>query len=246
MFAFNFLKNLPEDIISDVSYFLCDISEKALSNAEKNLKKFNVHTVLCDASDSPDFIKSANYIRINELYDDLPSKIFINEKGPEEVFFNEKLERKTIPAENKFIGKMPEGYLIPMNFTAVYHFEKCKEKLTEGGYIDVFDYGFSSKKEITEHPEEEWNNSVIRKFKGQITVDVNFMLFNGKTEPQKDYAERILEKKLYYAELEQLDYLTEKEAKEKTSELIKHGYPRDFIESGIEEKDEYFHLMAKT
>ena len=243
MFALNFLKNLK--ISSRVSYFLCDISEKALSNAEKKLKDFNVHTKVCDVSeDSLSFFEGAHHIRSNELYDDLPAKIFINKEGTKEVLFNKKLERKTIPAENSFIEKMPEGYLIPMNHTAASHLKKCRKYLRSDGYIDSFDYGFTSINEILRHPSEEWNNSIIRKFGEQITVDVNFMIFEGEKEPQKDYAERILGEKLYYAELEQLDYLTKDEVKEKTSELMKHGYPIDFIESGIEEKDEYFHLRA--
>jgi len=238
MFAYNFLKNLPEEISSRVSYFLCDISEKILSEAEKKLKDFNTHSIQCDFSD---FKFKAHLIRINELYDDLPSKIFINDGETKEVLFNEKLEKKFIPAENKLIEKMPEGYLIPINFTAKKHLENCKKSLSKNGYIDIFDYGFTSINQIEENPKEIWNNSVVRYFGKQLTADVNFMILKGKTEPQKEYIERILKEKLYYVELEHLDYLTEKEVKQKMPELIKHGYPEDFPSLGIE-KDEYFHL----
>ena len=237
MFAFNFLKNLPENISSRVSYFLCDISEKILFEAEKKLKGFNIHPIQCDV---PDFKFKAHYTRINELYDDLPSKIFINDGETKEVLFNEKLEKKFIPSEYK-IEKMPEEYLIPVNFTAKRHLEICRKNLLKNGYIDVFDYGFTSVEQIEETPKEIWNNSIVRYFGEQLTTDVNFMILEGKTEPQKEYVERILKEKLYYVEMNTLDYLTEKEIKKKIPELIKYGYPKDFPLSGIE-KDEYFHL----
>jgi len=212
----------PEKII----YHACDFSQKLVDNAVNRGDSFgfNVDGIVYEGV--PKFVKNADYILSNEFYDDLPAKILSNDTGEvKELYLEDGVNvlRKFEDGEiEKYIKKMPEGYLIPVNADAREHLLKCVEGLNAGGYIDIFDYGFTSVSDIKEMPPEMWNNSIHREFGGQITTDVNFDFIskgiNAKTEPQKKFVENILKKK-FEEDLDSMRYRVcklEKEMKEET------------------------------
>lgn len=238
-----------KEFLPFLSYFVCDISEKLVKKAEKELSDFEVQGIVCNALDKLDFMRGASYVRSNEMYDDLPAKIFVR-KGIDvfEVLMDEKMQKECVPCRSSgvqnFMKKMPEGYEVPINLGAEKHLGNCLHQLVPGGYIDIFDYGFGSLDEISELPAEIWNNSIVREFNSQLTVDVNFLrmqkLFkHSGISPQKEYAERILREKLFYVELEQLYYLTKSEIRKNKTKMKKYGYSADFLSEAAREKDDY-------
>ncbi len=255
------LDGRKRQFIPRLSYFLCDLSEELVQKAKKEMTRdgFAVEGIICNALGPLKFLKNASYIRSNEMYDDLPAKIFVkSEDGKNtiyEVLMDEKMEKEYAPYRNKkikqFMEKMPEGYEIPINYGAQAHLEKCVSRLKPSGYVDIFDYGFGTVEEITAYPAEIWNNSIVREFNSQLTIDVNFIhLAHGlgsmqKIQPQKQYAERALGEKLYYAEMEQLCYLNGRELKANRKKMKKFGYANDYGKDGtdgIVETDDYLHL----
>ncbi|HLD59542.1 MAG TPA: SAM-dependent methyltransferase [Candidatus Bilamarchaeaceae archaeon] len=227
-FAFFFLKKLKEidgNILKKITYYLCDISEKMLKEAEKINKFANIVSINNDALTVN--VKNATYVRSNELYDDLPAKMFAKrENHLYEVYYSEKLDKKYVRKNNKkifeFMKQMPEDFEIPINQVALKHLKKCVKNTK--GYIDVFDYGFYDIGEIKLYPKEMWNNMMVREFNGQITVDVNFFYLakninhNSIVQWQQDYVERIYKKKLYSSEKDQLYYSTKKKDVEENYE----------------------------
>jgi SAM-dependent MidA family methyltransferase len=276
LFSKFFLENFYEldggkrQFVPRLSYFLCDISEELVKKAEKEMNRsgFKVEGIVCNALGPLKFLKGASYIRSNEMYDDLPAKIFVKEEdgNVSEVLMNEKMEKEYAPSRDnkkaikKIMEKMPNGYEIPINYGARKHLEKCVSGLKKNGYVDIFDYGFGTVGEITAYPAEIWNNSIVREFNSQLTVDVNFIhLAHGleagakaKIQPQKQYAEQTLGEKLYYAEMEQLYYLNGRELKANRKKMKKFGYPEDYakraaeknIAKQITETDDYLHLRV--
>ncbi|MBI2079644.1 SAM-dependent methyltransferase [Candidatus Micrarchaeota archaeon] len=256
MFAYYFLEKVYElkpEI--KLNYFLCDSSGKIIENAKKKLKKFSVEAIVCNAEEELDFLEDPFYIRSNELCDDLSAKFFVkvNEDGIKEVYFDRKLNKEYTNCEEEiikaFMKTLPENYEIPINFGAGAYLNNCKKKLRKGGYIDSFDYGFASLEEVKSLPLEIWNNSIVREFNGQLTTDVNFIWLQkelgGMVEGQREYTERILKRKLYYVELEQLEYFDEADIKSRKKELKENDYEEDFILGGIDELDEYKHFRVE-
>jgi hypothetical protein len=70
--------------------------------------------------------------------------------------------------------------------------------LGKHGRIDAFDYGFY-KKEDFEMPAKIWNETIVREFAGQWTVDLNFIYLaaalamdglRAKVQMQQEYVNR--------------------------------------------------------
>ena len=256
-----YLLDRARKFVPRLSYFLCDISGTLVRRAERDLRQFNVHGIVCDATGKMPFLKRASYIRSNELYDDLPAKIFVKRDG---VTFEVYMDGRTVHSPEtrdyvktsnraaiSFMKNMPDGYEIPLNFGAASHLSRCMDALVVGGYIDIFDYGFSSIKEITALPAEVWNNSIVREFNSQLTVDVNFIHLaqafknsEAAASAQKSYAESVLGKKLFYVELEQLYYFEKAEVRSNAKRMARFGYPKDFLSSGIRETEDYKHFRV--
>lgn len=239
---------------SRLSYFLCDLSEELVKKAETELSIFDVEGIVCDATDKLQFLQGAAHIRSNEMYDDLPAKIYVREgKALKEVLIDEKQKKEYVPANvpsviQKFLQLMPEGYEVPINIGAEKHLRTCLAALRPNGYADFLDYGFASIAEMRELPAELFNNSLVREFNSQLTIDVNFahladvarsMGATAEIVPQKAYAERVLNEKLYYLEFEQLYYFNETEVRANRKKMKKYGYPDDFLTDGVSEKDDY-------
>jgi len=234
-------------------YILCDISEELLQKAVKEMKNYSVETKVCNATRELPFLREASHIRSNEMYDDLPAKIFVRTENEIcEVLMDERMKRNYVRAKRidvkteRLMERMPVGYEITMNFAARKHLKECLKHLRKNAYIDIFDYGFSSIEEIKRYPSDVWNSAIVREFNSQLTIDVNFIgleeEFNGTCQPQKEYAESILKEKLHYVELKQLYYFNDGEVLDNAKEMKKFGYPSDFIDSGITEIDDYKHL----
>ncbi|MFH2106127.1 MAG: SAM-dependent methyltransferase [Candidatus Micrarchaeota archaeon] len=223
------LKRIDPIFFKRVKYCLCDISKKMLENAEKINSFANVESICGDALQTK--INDANYVRSNELYDDLPAKVFvIKERELFEVHYNEKLEKKYMKARNgkvmKFMINMPEGYEIPINELTIEHINKCIKNTK--GYIDIFDYGFYDISEIKLYPKEMWNNIIVREFNEQVTVDVNFLHIakninaSSEVQDQDAYLEKIYGQKFYASEKDQLYYSTRKKEDAEENYEYKH------------------------
>lgn len=236
------------EFLPRLRFFLCDISEKLLRNAEKAMRGLPVEAVQCNALGSLKFLKGASYVRSNEMYDDLPARIYVKRDGVFEVLADERMNKEYRRARAS-LGGYPQGYEVPVNYGAEKHLATCVKSLRKGGYVDIFDYGFSSIAEMRELPAEMWNNSIVREFNSQLTIDVNFLRLAAPyrksiVRPQKAYAEKTLGEKLYYVEAKQLHYMSRAEFVRALPKLGKFGYSRDFLSSGITETDDYKHLRV--
>ncbi len=248
------LKTLETKLLARLVYTQCDLSAKLLKDAEKTLKGFDVHFVECDAAKPLSFIKKAHYVRSNEMYDDLPARILVRtDEGISEVHMDAKLQKKYVPFDTdktavRFMQTMPKGYEIPWNYTTYLHFDECKKKLADDGWIDGYDYGFGTIEDITKYPSDIWNNAVVRDFNSQLTVDINFIpvieTHKATIQRQKEYAERALGIRLYCVELDQFYYFSEEEIKKNAKKLAKEGYPKDFFKT-TEEIDDYWHIRIR-
>ena len=232
------LRKVSERLGEKTVYHFCDFSDELVGHAVKRADAFgfNADGIVYDAVEDPKFLKEADYVFANELYDDLPAKVLVRDgkKIMEVAVENE--EKKLVDFEGNdelvnYMMKMPEKYHIPVNIAAKKHLDYCSKR---SRYVDIFDYGFRNAEEIKEMPAEMWNNSVTREFEGQITVDVNFdFISKEKTETQLEFVERVLGGKFHEVELERLRYLTDEEMKEQG------------IESEFNEERGYFHLRAE-
>lgn len=212
------LRRIDPSFSERVVYHVCDISEKLVKNAVKrgDAFGFNVDGIIYDGL--PTFIKSADFILSNELYSDLPAKILLRKKSEIFELWVENNEKKLEPfTEDKklieYMATMPENYYIPVNIFARKHLEQCIKGLAPKGFIDIFDYGFVSKEDITSMYPDQWNSVIYREYGGQITVDLNFNFFSlglkATIEPQKNFVERVLQKHLE----EDLDSMRYRECK---------------------------------
>ncbi|MFH1285141.1 MAG: SAM-dependent methyltransferase [Candidatus Micrarchaeota archaeon] len=218
-------KKHKTDYSKRVHYSLFDISPKMLASAKKTLSSFsNLEFIEADACEPIPYFKKAHYVRMNELYTDLPTRILAR-KGESlcEVLYEmhgNQLQTSLKPIsklgeEEKlallFLQRLPELYFIPFNNSAAAHVLQlakiCSSKLNS--YADIFDYGFISAEEILEMPREMWNSSIVREYGTQLTTDLNFPYlasfaragsFEVEFETQRAYVERILGKKLQASE----------------------------------------------
>ena len=230
-FAKTFLdevKKRNKRLYGKTRYYLFDFSEKMLLAARKNL---SAHSSICvfgsfDASlDSADL--PFDYCRINELLTDLPARFYAKEDG--QIFELEAGDKGTFskkpapfpsPIVSAFLSRTEEGRAIPFNFDAEKFMLSLCLQGKEGFRLDLFDYGFYGAEEVLTLPAEEWNRLVVRDYGGQLTVDLNFpqiisaLAANGiaaTAEKQKDYAERVLGRKLEMVESKSgLDYAPSK------------------------------------
>lgn len=244
-------------VLDAISYSMADFSKNMLDNAVKNVKNSkNAHAAsissfLLDASsllgassfpDAANQLGTFDLIRCNELFSDLPADLYSNSVGKlSEILLDEKMKPKSIPVspsklgdfEKKFLFAMPEGYFMPISKPAANALSFLSGCLKEGGYIDVFDYGFYFKSDF-DIPPEMWNLAMVREFGGQWTVDLNFLYISallssqGKkvgVERQKEYVEKIFGKKASLSEGDELDY--------------------SLREGEFEEDDSFFHMQIK-
>jgi len=228
------LRKLDAEFPEKIIYHACDFSQKLVDNAVNRGDSFGFNVDGIVHEGIPKFIRNADYIIANEFYDDLPAKILSNDAGEvKELYLEDGVNvlRKFQDGDiEKYIKKMPEGYLIPLNIAAREHLQKCVAGLNAGGHIDIFDYGFTSVSDITEMPPEMWNNSIQREFGGQITTDVNFDFIsksmNAEIECQKKFVEKVLKKKFE----EDLDSMRYRVCK---------------IEKEMEEETDFYHMRVK-
>jgi SAM-dependent MidA family methyltransferase len=276
-FAFDFLdevKGRDAALYAGSSYTLCDISAKLLGEtmeserAREHLGR--LHTLETDATD--EFSFSADYVRSNELYDDLAAKLMVMEKGRiYEVLLAAGANGKNVRKKmREFGGELPpafrkmlqqcEGRELVYNFGALAHLRNAVRALKKGGWIDIYDYGYASDEEAQELPDEIWNAGTVREYGGQLTVDVNFALLREEAEKAgcKVAVERVSErlaecfgKKFTYVDFVSgqgkrwVGYLDEGEMKTRRPELKKAGYSEEFMRGEVEEEDSYLHLQAE-
>jgi len=232
------LRKAGERLAEKTIYHFCDFSDELVKYAVKRADAFgfNADGIVYDAVEEPKFLREADYVFANELYDDLPAKLLVRDgkKIMEVAIENEEKKLVDFEGEDEIVNymmKMPEKYHIPVNIAAKKHLDYCSKR---SRYVDIFDYGFRNVSEIKEMPAEMWNNSVVREFEKQITVDVNFdFISKGKTETQLEFVERVLGGKFREVELDRLRYLTEEEMKEQG------------IESEFNEERGYYHLRVE-
>lgn len=247
-FAYNFLSILKKKnkaLFKKTHYRLFDFSKKLLNKAKKRLKGFkNIEYVLYDAiEDVPK--EKAHYMRINELWDDLPAKIFYMKGG--KIFEKQCGKEMENEAAQAFLEILPEGFEIVINDYAAFHLQVIHGCLEEHGYIDVFDYGFNA----IGLPKPMWNR-YLRRDTNHTTYDVNFIYMTAIAkylgikhyiEPQDQFVRETLGKDLFSVELKKgLSYLSKNEMKRKRKELMKKGYSDEFIKGEINEESDYFHL----
>ncbi|MFH1448776.1 MAG: SAM-dependent methyltransferase [Candidatus Micrarchaeota archaeon] len=236
-----------------IDYSLVDISRKMLMDAKMNLRGYDVNIVCSDALEFRPR-KLFNYVRINELLSDLPSKLLFRKgKGIFELGLSGKK-----PALVRYaggmppgIGEFPEGYVFPMNTGAIGFLQGLKKVIAKGGYVDIFDYGFGSFGDVVEEPREVWNDNVSRWYGDQVTVDVNFPHLKSafrtlKLETQKEYVERVLKERLFQVQMEnRICYLNEAELAGAAKKLRRAGYSEEFIRGEFEEESDYWHVRIK-
>ena len=227
-FAKTFLdevKRRSARLYSKTRYYLFDFSEKMLKDARANLR---AHRGICvfgrfdAAREEPDL--KFDYCRINELLTDLPARFYAKKGGrilelvPDaKGKFLENAAPFPSPLATAFLSRTDEGRAIPFNFDAEKFLLSLCQRGNGGFRIDLFDYGFYDSEEVFLLPVEEWNRLMVRDYGGQKTVDLNFpqMLsalssgsIKAEIEKQKEYAERVLGKKLEMRQAKSgLDYV---------------------------------------
>ncbi|MDO8339133.1 MAG: SAM-dependent methyltransferase [Candidatus Burarchaeum sp.] len=180
-FAFDFLDDVKKQnkgIYSRMDYTLCDISAKLLretmesERARRHLGR--LHKLETDAAG--EFSFSADYVRSNELYDDLPAKLLVLKKGRVyEVFLaaaeaGEEVRKKMCETGGEFpqaFIKMLlrcEGRELVYNFGALAHLRNAMRALKKGGWVDIYDYGYADVSEAEETPPEIWNAGTVREY----------------------------------------------------------------------------------
>ncbi len=265
-FALDFLEKLEElKGLEGVEYFLCDFSQKMLSDAESKLERFGDTVKKMKIDFGGEFsLPNADYIRMNELLTDIPAKVFVrDEKEVKEVFYEfsdaeiskEYREVKKDGRVETFLSKLPDGYEIPFNFNSADAVFSMCNSLGENGYLDIFDYGFFSPESIVSMPMQMWNSSVVREYGGQLTVDLNFpyIMAMGRAagcepeiESQLEYVESSFGKKIHPVEIAgEMLYLDEEEICEREGELEREGYSKEYFRDEILEESNFYHLRFR-
>ncbi|VVB56484.1 Putative S-adenosyl-L-methionine-dependent methyltransferase [uncultured archaeon] len=215
-FALGFLQELQRldkaqgtDIHSRVHYTLCDFSKPMLDKAKTRLEKegfaHQIDTREWDASDADSLpLFGADFIRCNELFSDLPADAYMR-KGEQllQARFDDKMGLHPAPAdwaelddfERKLLFALPESYVLPFNRLARDSLFALVQNLHPHGKLDVFDYGFYRADDFS-IPSEIWNQTLVREFNTQWTVDLNFLYLSAalsseghfaRVEGQEDY-----------------------------------------------------------
>lgn len=252
-FAANFMKTLQklsEENAERTTYILWDFSEKGVERAAEKLGDFAHETVVAPAWEWKK-MRNATCVKCSELLDDLPTRMLvrrgvrINEVVREGEGFLE-VEARAEADIYSFMEGMPEGYWIPVPERGLECVLGWKKKLADGGWMDIFDYGFVDAEGMHTLPQKVWNAAILREFSGQVTVDVNFAFLKrfagGRVEAQKDYVERALGKDLWEVDVGgRLDYYSYEEIKKNEERLEKEGYDLGVLLAGLE-KSEYLHM----
>lgn len=256
-FARNFLEEvnaLDSSVGRRIAYTLWDVSAKMLEEAQNNLLGFSVESVCAPAEDCAK-MKSAFWVRANELLDDVPARVFMR-KGKKIYEVGENNGEIAVAEEGRppklvleRMGNAPELYWIPLNLRAIGIVEEWKKKLKSGGGISIFEYGFYGEEEITEVPPEIWNESVVREYGGQPTVDVDFGFMEkrcgGKVEHQDEFVNRMIHERVFAVEMKRMDYLSAEEIDEKIKLIEKEGYDVELLKSGAEKSPFYHYFYGK-
>lgn len=256
-FARNFLESLERmdsAVAKRVEYVLWDLSRKMLDAAHEKLEGYPVECI-CGSAEGLSGMQDAFWVRGNEILDDIPARVFLK-KGEKlyEVGWNNgefaAWEEPRAPAEvEKRMQKVPEGYWVPINLRAKKMVEEWKKKIVRGGGISIFEYGFYSMEEMCEAPPEIWNDSVVREYGGQYTVDVDFGWLEkkcgGSVEHQDAFVCRALGEEVFAVETERLDYMGEKEIEGKRKLLEKEGYDIELLKQGAEKSPFYHYTYSR-
>lgn len=228
-FAYSFLdfiKKAHPSLLPKISYTLADFSKPILESAFLQASKFGdfcqIEKLEFDACTSQVLPKKFDFIRCNELFSDLPAKLYVNCDGEvSEVLFDNEMKACLAPApgldelELKLLSALPKNYFIPINRTAANSILSMSSSLSNGGIMRIFDYGFYNSQDF-EIPSDMWNLSIVREYGSQWTVDLNFLYLAAflssqglqtDVQKQKDYAQNAIGKKLSHASvLSGLDY----------------------------------------
>lgn len=248
-FALNFMKALPEEVAERTTYVLWDFSGKGVGLAAGKLEGFGCETVVAPAWEWKK-MRNATCVKCNELLDDLPARMLVRRGARVMEIMREgaeflEAEARAEPDIHLFMEGMPEGYWVPVPEIGLECVAGWRKRLNEGGWIDIFDYGFADAEEMLALPRNVWNSSVWREFSGQVTADVNFMFLKrfagGRIEAQKDYVERALGMDLWEVEWGGMDYLSYEEVGKNRKRLEKAGYDVRILLAGGE-KSGYFHM----
>ncbi|MFH1095509.1 MAG: SAM-dependent methyltransferase [Candidatus Micrarchaeota archaeon] len=220
-FAQGFLATLKErdekngtDVFSRTHYLLADFSKTMLEKAEDSLRKagFSKSVSFCEydaglpVPDPAIGNRKFEQIRCNELFSDLPADMGVNRNGKSvPVYYDQKMAARVQETpgglgvlEEALLGKMPAGYFIPFNKTAARSIINLHGHLAHGGHMDIFDYGFYRREDF-DLPEAIWNDTVVREYGGQWTVDLDFLYLacalaekgiKNEVEEQKEYAQK--------------------------------------------------------
>lgn len=274
-FASGFLQELVKldkeeasDISSVLKYTLADFSDPMLERASATLAKTkttaSVQSMQLDASNLP-ALKSRlsgrafDLIRINELFSDLPTDVFVYGKdGPQHVLFNEKMDTRMEPIapgqlldwEIQLLTKLPEERFIPINTRAAAAMSQFAAHLTPGGWVDIFDYGFYFEDDFV-LPAPIWNPTLVREFGGQWTVDLNFIhaalsLRQAGYKPfvgrQQEYVESVVGE---VEATDTLDYVPKKTGSQKNAKKTKKPSKSTQSDLGEREDDFFYHLQIQ-
>jgi SAM-dependent MidA family methyltransferase len=254
-FAHGFLQELQAldeksgtDIAARTHYTLLDFSQPMLKKAKAGLEKggfgSQIEAYEWDATgDEPPLpYASHDLIRCNELLSDLPSNAYAR-VGEQlmEARYDEKMKPHLVlgewqglnDLERKLMLALPEKYILPINRTALQAALALAGSLNAGGKLDVFDYGFYLAADF-DLPPKMWNDTLVREFNGQWTVDLNFLYLsaamaaeglNSRVELQEEYASAWKGKNEGKRAAEGLDYEEE--------------------EDGVKEDDFFYHLRVQ-
>ncbi|MCX8163188.1 MAG: SAM-dependent methyltransferase [Candidatus Micrarchaeota archaeon] len=249
-FALSFLTTLKKknkELFKKINYTLADFSDPILNSAFNNIKKsfpsIKLKKIIFDAN-APSLFKPSlhfDYIRANELLTDLAAKVFVKKEN----FFYEVLYDKDLNFSFKKIKKpsnqikellnyFPEGFFIPINFSAKKLVTHLYNFLSKEAYVEFFDYGFFSKEDFI-LDSEEWNKLIVRKYSSQITVDLNFFYLYSYFRAKKISAKVEL----------QSDYVKNIFGQQPSIALYKNGLDYAFKNSNFEfQEQDYFYVLS--
>jgi hypothetical protein len=143
--------------------------------------------------------------------------------------------------EIQIMNLLPHEFFIPLNTKSAEAISYLCSKLKSNGIIDIFDYGFYFKNDF-DIPLQMWNDSVVREYASQWTVDLNFIYLcaylsylnpnlKTKVQLQKNYVQSVFAKKFILANTERcLDYVQSDSKKEN--------------EFNLDEDDSFYHMRV--
>lgn len=257
-FALGFLQELraidktkKTDLASRVHYTLADFSASIMKKAHARLESLGfigqIHTLEWDAGNAsinPFGFSTYQFIRCNELFSDLPSNAFMQKSGEIlSVLFDENIKPHFIPAQEdeldetarKLLLALPQEYILPINLPALDAIQTLAERADPRGVVDIFDYGFYRADDFS-IPASMWNDTVVREYNSQWTVDLNFLYlsiqlgqdgYSSLVQPQKDYVRSQLGDNAL------------------ADVRISDGLDYEEGEDGVEEDDFFYHLQVK-